>query len=213
MIDENIKLSLNSINDELIKIENKREKLIKESRKIIILCNQCIVSLHRNKLEESEIKLKDANNLLQSLKENISPDLKKYLYTPEQEIVEATVLNCIVRGIAIPRIDEIGVSSNSYLTGLLDAVGEIKRMIFDQTRIGNSKKAEDLFVTIQDIYNEIYPFAVFDNIVSGLRRKLDVSKILIENSRELITEESRRSNLISYIEKLSNHPNSKSYSE
>ena len=202
MIDQNIKLSLESVNDELIKIENKREKLIKESRKIIILCNQSIVSLHQNKLKESEIKLRDANNLLQSLKENVSPDLKKYLYTPEQELVEALVLNSIVRGIDIPRIDEIKVSSQSYLTGLLDAIGEIKRMIFDQTRIGNSKKAEDLFVMIQDIYNEVYPFAVFDNIVSGLRRKLDVSKILIENSRELITEESRRSKLITFIEKL-----------
>ena len=202
MIDQNIKLSLESVNDELIKIENKREKLIKESRKIIILCNQSIVSLHQNKLKESEIKLRDANNLLQLLKENVSPDLKKYLYTPEQELVEALVLNSIVRGIDIPRIDEIKVSSQSYLTGLLDAIGEIKRMIFDQTRIGNSKKAEDLFVMIQDIYNEVYPFAVFDNIVSGLRRKLDVSKILIENSRELITEESRRSKLITFIEKL-----------
>ena len=202
MIDQNIKLSLESVNNELIKIENKREKLIKESRKIIILCNQSIVSLHQNKLKESEIKLRDANNLLQSLKENVSPDLKKYLYTPEQELVEALVLNSVVRGIDIPRIDEIKVSSQSYLTGLLDAIGEIKRMIFDQTRIGNSKKAEDLFVMIQDIYNEVYPFAVFDNIVSGLRRKLDVSKILIENSRELITEESRRSRLITFIEKL-----------
>ena len=161
MIDQNIKLSLESVNDELIKIENKREKLIKESRKIIILCNQSIVSLHQNKLKESEIKLRDANNLLQSLKENVSPDLKKYLYTPEQELVEALVLNSIVRGIDIPRIDEINVSSQSYLTGLLDAIGEIKRMIFDQTRVGNSKKAEDLFVMIQDIYNEVYPFAVF----------------------------------------------------
>jgi translin len=55
---------------------------------------------------------------------------------------------------------------------------------------------------MQEIYSAIYPFSIYDNIVNGIRKKLDVCKILIENTRELITEESRRSVLIGSLNKL-----------
>jgi translin len=57
---------------------------------------------------------------------------------------------------------------------------------------------------MQEIYNAVYPFSIYDNIVNGIRKKLDVCKILIENTRELITEESRRSLLIGSLNKLNN---------
>ena len=47
-------------------------------------------------------------------------------------------------------------------------------------------------------------FLVYDNIVSGIRKKLDVCKILIENTRELMTEESRRAIIIESLKKLDN---------
>jgi translin len=56
---------------------------------------------------------------------------------------------------------------------------------------------------MQEIYNALYHFAVYDNFVSGIRKKLDVCRILIENTRELMTEESRRTILIRYLERIS----------
>ena len=35
---------------------------------------------------------------------------------------------------------------------------------------GEGKDAEKLFATMEEIYNAIYPFAVYDNIVSGYVR-------------------------------------------
>jgi translin len=55
---------------------------------------------------------------------------------------------------------------------------------------------------MEEIYNAIYPFAVYDNIVSGLRKKLDVARMLIEDIRALVTEESRRKALMDAIESL-----------
>ena len=54
-------------------------------------------------------------------------------------------------------------------------------MIYDSVKFGNVDEATKLFKTMQDIYGAIYPFAIYDNIVPGLRRKLDVAKILIED--------------------------------
>ena len=181
MATEKMKVSLNSINDELQIIENRREQLIKESRDIIILCSQSIVSIHQGHIQTSQLKLDKAKDLYLSLKKLAHTDLLRYLAMSEQELVECSLLMSIVKNETFPGLNEMGVSSQAYLFGILDCIGEIKRMIYD-----------------------MYPFSIYDNIVTGIRKKLDVCKILIENTRELITEEARRSIIIESLKKLDN---------
>lgn len=204
MASEKVKISLKSVHDELQSIENRREHLIKESRDIVILCSQSIISLHEGNIQESQLKLDKAKNLYLSLKTVAQDDLSRYLSMSEQELVEANLLMNIVKNESLLGIDDIGVSSQAYLFGILDCIGEIKRMVYDMVRYGKYDKAESLFIVMQDIYSAIYPFSIYDNIVNGIRKKLDLSKILIENTRELITEESRRSVLIGSLNKLNN---------
>lgn len=202
MVSEKIKISLKSINDELHSTENRREQLIKESRDVIILCSQSIISLHQGHIQESQLKLDKAKDLYLSLKTLAQVDLLRYLSMSEQELVESSLLMSIVKNETLPGLDEIGVSSQAYLFGILDCIGEIKRMVYDMVRLGRYEQAESLFRIMQEIYSDIYPFSIYDNIVSGIRKKLDICKILIENTRELITEESRRSILIESLKKL-----------
>jgi translin len=202
MVSEKIKISLTSINDELKLIENRREQLIKESRDIIILCSQSIISLHQGHLQESQLKLDKAKDLYFSLKTLAQTDLLRYLSMSEQELVECSLLMSIVKNEALPGLDDIGVSSQAYLFGILDCIGEIKRMVYDMVRLNRYDQAEYLFRVMQEIYSEIYPFSIYDNLVNGIRKKLDVCKILIENTRELITEEARRSIIIESLKKL-----------
>ena len=202
MVSEKIKISLKSINDELQLIENRREQLIKESRDIIILCSQSIISLHQGHIQESQLKLDKAKELYFSLKTVAQADLLRYLSMPEQELVECSLLMSIVKNEALPGLDDIGVSSQAYLFGILDCIGEIKRMVYDMVRLDRYDQAEYLFTVMQEIYSEIYPFSIYDNLVNGIRKKLDVCKILIENTRELITEEARRSIIIESLKKL-----------
>lgn len=202
MVSEKIKISLKSINDELHSTENRREQLIKESRDVIILCSQSIISLHQGHIQESQLKLDKAKDLYLSLKTLAQVDLLRYLSMSEQELVESSLLMSIVKNETLPGLDEIGVSSQAYLFGILDCIGEIKRMVYDMVRLGRYEQAESLFRVMQEIYSDIYPFSIYDNIISGIRKKLDICKILIENTRELITEESRRSILIESLKKL-----------
>ena len=46
-------------------------------------------------------------------------------------------------------------------------------------------------------------FAVYDNVAQGVKRKLDVGRILIEDTRATITEEARRRDFIMAVNKLS----------
>jgi translin len=190
------------IGEDLKNTQERREILIKSSRDVISLCSKSIVSIHSNKLQQAKEEIKQAKAKLDELRGFAQKDLYKYISIGEQELVEAYSLYALMQNSQLPSIEDLNVMGTSYLTGLLDCIGEIKRMIFDLLKLGNIIEATKFFNTMQEIYETIYPFAIYDNIVPGLRRKLDVAKILIEDIRSIITEESRRAVMIEAIEKL-----------
>lgn len=200
MLDKKLVDSIDNIDKELKIVEERREYLIRENRNVIILCSKAIVDLHQGKISESETKIENAKTLLDDLKKYAKTDLERVIFTAEQEYVEAIVLKAIIKEIEILSIDEIGVSNSAYLNGILDCIGEVKRLTYDKMRNGDFDVAMKLFEKIQEIYNLVYPFAIYDNIVSGIRRKLDVGRMLIEDVRELITEETRRMMLINKMD-------------
>jgi translin len=202
MLMNNLEESLLTISNELKSIEERREKLLKGTRDIISLCSKSIVDQHYGKRNEAREKLTKASTMLAEFRDYAEDDLKRYMLVPEQEFVEASVLMSIIDNSEIPGVLELKVSGPSYTLGLLDSIGETKRMIFDRIRQGKSNDARELFKIMEHLYSLIYPFAIYDNLVGGLRRKLDVAKMLIEDIRALITEESRRGNLIRAIEQL-----------
>ena len=199
-----IQSSLEEINKNLKDIQDRREKLIKGTRDVIMLCSKSIVAMHHGQLEDAKSKMEEAKGMLEEFRTHARHDLYRHIAVAEQELVEAYALKSVMDDLPMPSMKELNVTGESYLTGLLDCVGEIKRLVYDRMRLGRGKDAEKLFATMEEIYNAIYPFAAYDNIVSGLRRKLDVARMLIEDIRATVTEESRRKALIEAIESLEN---------
>ena len=202
MLLDKVQSSLDEINYDLKNVEERREKLIKGTRDVISLCSKSIVALHHDEMERAEMNMHRAMVMLDEFRQYSKTDLYKYVSVAEQEIVEAYGLKSVIRNSAIPSIKELNVSGQSYVTGLLDCIGEIKRMVYDRMRVGKAEDAQKLFSIMQDIYSSVYPFAVYDHLVSGLRRKLDVAKMLIEDVRAVVTEETRRDILIRAIDNL-----------
>tara|TARA_Y100000996_G_scaffold200027_1_gene156868 strand:+ start:56 stop:670 length:615 start_codon:yes stop_codon:yes gene_type:complete len=198
---KNVKSSLPQISKELEKVNLSREYLIKNNREVIINSSQAIISIHKNDLILAKAKIKKAKSLLAKLKQNAKGDLKRYLQTPEQELVEAVALLAVIEGKQIPTYKTIKVSGESYILGLLDCIGELKRQVIDQIRIGNSKNAETYFGIMEELYLILYPFATYDKIVKEARRKLDVNRMLVEDTRLVLTEEIRRQEFIKNIKK------------
>ena len=202
MLLDKVQSSLDEINYDLKNVEERREKLIKGTRDVISLCSKSIVALHHDEMERAEMNMHRAMVMLDEFRQYSKTDLYKYVSVAEQEIVEAYGLKSVIQNSAIPSIKELNVSGQSYVTGLLDCIGEIKRMVYDRMRVGKAEDAQKLFSIMQDIYSSVYPFAVYDHLVSGLRRKLDVAKMLIEDVRAVVTEETRRDILIRAIDNL-----------
>ena len=198
---KNVKSSLPLISKNLEKTNSKREFLIKNNRETVILCSQAIISIHKNDLNTAKKKIEKARSELTKLKQKSTGGLIRYIITPEQEFVEAASLLAIIEGKEIPSVKSLKVSDESYILGLLDCIGELKRQIIDKIRVGDSKSATQLFDTMENLYLLLYPFASYDKIVKEARRKLDVNRMLVEETRSVLTEEIRRQELIKAINK------------
>jgi translin len=197
---EHVQTDIEDINKKFKDIEERRNTIIKGTRDATILCSKAIVSMHAHKKNESLEYIEKAKKLLQQFRELGKDDLQKYLYVAEQEYVEACCLFSIAEDNAIPSMKSLEVYDISYVMGLLDCIGEIKRMIIDKIRTEGISNVNTLFELMDRIYGTIYPLAVYDNLMPGLRKKLDVSRILIENVRAIVTEEKRRSVMIERIQ-------------
>jgi len=198
---KNVRTSLPKISKELERTNSSREFLIKNNRTVVINCSQAIISIHKKDLVTAKKKIKKAKEELTKLKQKAGGDLNRYVLTPEQELVEAVSLLSIIEGKDIPSYKSLKISGESYILGLLDCIGELKRQVIDTIRVGNLKKAESLFDVMENLYLMLYPFATYDKIVKESRRKLDVNRSLVEDTRTILTEEIRRQELIETINK------------
>jgi translin len=52
---------------------------------------------------------------------------------------------------------------------------------------------------MQELYNAVYVLGAYDNLIPGLRRKLDISKMINEDVRAAVTEDSRRQLMINAL--------------
>ena len=199
---KNVKFSLDKISKSLSEVQDNREFLLKNTREIIILCSRSIISLHNGELKKAKQNLKNADLLLKKYRKKAKLDLQRYLVTSEQEFVEAACLLAIVEKKEIPSDKQLKVSEEGYVLGLLDCIGEMKRMIFDKIRIGDINNALRIFEIMENLYLHLYPFSMYDKVVREARRKIDVDRILVDDARGAITEEKRRSDLIEILNKL-----------
>ncbi|HLQ03239.1 MAG TPA: hypothetical protein VK114_00465 [Nitrososphaerales archaeon] len=199
---EKVKASLKSIERSLQDLAARRERLIKESRDVIASCSRCIINLHNDKPAEAAGELANARRILGGLKKAASAQLLRYLVPPEAEFVEASVVFALIRGRPIPSISTLDSSPEAYILGLLDSIGELKREVLDSIMHGRAMMARKHFEEMEELYSMLSPFASYDHLVNGARRKIDVARMIVEDTRGVLTEESGREKLVSSMERL-----------
>ena len=198
---DSTKKYLEKISKTLEKNLDERENLIKNTRQIITLCSESIIDCHKNDTKSAAKKVLEAKKLLAQYRKNINKSLYRYLIPSEQEFVEASSFLALVQGKEIPSPESLQVKEESYVLGLLDCIGEMRRDVYDKIRVGKSEDARKMFEKMDDLYLQLYPFAYFDKVIKEARRKLDVGRILVEETRIAITEEIRRAELIKSMKK------------
>ncbi|MDG6994782.1 MAG: RNA-binding protein [Nitrososphaerota archaeon] len=183
-------------------IVSRRERLIKDSRDIISLSARTIVSVHTSNFIEAKKLKNEAKQRLEDLRKIAESDLTRYLLTPEQEFVECSVMLAVATRKTLPSRRQLGVTPSSYVLGMLDVIGELKRSVYDSIRKDEFDNAERMFSAMENLYLIVSPFAVYDHIAQGVKRKLDVARILIEDTRAIVTEEARRRDFVHAVNEL-----------
>jgi translin len=130
-------------------------------------------------IKQSSVKLQ---NLYAITKDH--PDLYHagFVENAAQELVEASCLYNVMRGNDLPDPDEIQTTYSSYLLGLCDLVGELRRTALDSIREGKAKKADNYLDMMEDIYDVIIRFDYPSGLIP-IKKKQDMVRGLIEKTR------------------------------
>ncbi len=168
-------------------------------RKMTSLAKQAILSIHQKRLSEALSLLKKA----QSIKERLDQESQSHpdlIFTGMhsaalQEYSEARIFTTLVKDGKFTSPRKIDVPPIDYALGLADVVGEYRRFALDALREGNIKKSERSLETMDTIYVELMGMDEAYALVSGLRRKCDLARRIIEVTRGDITQEVRRNQL------------------
>jgi len=182
--------NLNGIIDKIDKHINEKDKIreqaLKSSRDIIIGCRKAIQSLHRDLIKDAEKYIKHASDNLINLYDltGAYPDIfhAGFIENAAQEYVEATCLYNIIHGKDLPDPDKIQTTYSSYLMGLCDVVGELRRGALDFILKGEASKANEYLTYMDDIYEAIMSLDYPSGLIP-IKRKQDMLRGLIEKTR------------------------------
>ncbi|KYH42581.1 MAG: RNA-binding protein [Candidatus Bathyarchaeota archaeon B63] len=194
-----LKETLEKIRRELARKDEVRQEIHTATRRASRLSKQAIFQIHRARLEKAEETLREAEKILRGIRD-MTKDYPDLLYMGSidsalQEYAEAKILLGLIREFRFVSFEELGVPMTSYVLGLADVIGELRRRALESLRRGKMKEAEECLEIMETIYEEIINLEEIQLLVSGLRRKCDTGRKIIEATRADITIESGRASL------------------
>ena len=199
------KRDLASIQKQLVHYDEAREAVLNLSRTATRLAGSSILEIHRGDMESASNTLCKVEQTLSKI-EILANDFSEFktssgVVVAFQEYVEAMTLRSFAQSERIPTISELKTDNRSYVLGLLDAVGEFRRMALNSLRRGEVKRAEKLLGTMEGIYDDLQ-ILEHTSIIPTFRVKMDADRRIIESTRGDVVTEVRRYALEQSLDKL-----------
>ena len=184
-----------------------RDQALTQARSLTRACSLAIRAVHRDDKEGMEFQLAEASKLADKLRGELAshPDLFFAGYTQDalKEFVEANVTCALIQSHALQTPEDLRVEESTYLNGLAEVVGELRRRTLDILRSGYSEEAERLLGHMDEIYSVLVTMDYPDAITNGLRRQTDLARGIIEKTRGDVTFSLRGEQLTQAIRQLS----------
>jgi len=183
---KNLDKIVNKIEKSIDDKDKIREQALRSSREIIIGCRKAIQLIHQKKMKNASTNIKQASVKLIGLYDMTQdhPDLSHagFVENAAQEFVEANCFYNIMQGKDLPDPDKIQTTYSSYLMGLCDLVGELRRTALDSIRRGKAKIADKYLDMMEEIYDVIIRFDYPSGLIP-IKKKQDMVRSLIEKTR------------------------------
>ncbi|MCH7479762.1 MAG: haloacid dehalogenase [Chloroflexi bacterium] len=183
-----------------------RDQALTQARTLTRHCAQAIRAVHRDEKDVANQHLVAARELVQALRESLQeyPNVYYAGYSQDalKEYAEANIVYALVDNGKLPTPEDLGLENATYLKGLSEAVGELRRRCLDILRSGHSNEVERLLEHMNEIYAVLVTMDYPDAVTGGLRRLTDISRSLIERTRGDITLSVRQERLENQLRKL-----------
>jgi translin len=181
------------------------DKVMARARRARILSKQAILRVHSGEESEAGKRLKEASGLISEMDAIIKehPALGRFdqVSAAKEEFSEASIVMGLTESGEFPDPAALGVPMTSYLMGLGDVPGELRRQALDALRLGDIETAEARLSTMEEIYLSLVTMEEVP-LLKGLRRKLDIARGVIERTRSEVTAEAGRRRLGDSVRRL-----------
>jgi len=168
-----------------------RENALKQTRKLTRLSADAIRAIHRDERAAAEENMAAARAIVQELGYLLQqhPDLYHSGYTQDaiKEFVEARLTISFIADEPLPLPEDLGVIYSTYLRGMAETIGELRRRCLDILRHGYSDDAERLLNVMDEIFAMLVTLDYPDAITNGLRHQTDMVRGIIERTRADLT--------------------------
>ena len=168
-----------------------RDQALKQARLLTRYCANSIRATHRNDSKLAQEFLSKARELVDTLLVDLSEyhDIYYAGYTQDalKEFAEASITYALINNQGLPTPENLNIEHNTYLKGLAESVGELRRKCLDILRHGHSQEAEKLLNHMDEIYAVLVTIDYPDAITGGLRRLTDIVRGVTERTRGDLT--------------------------
>jgi translin len=206
---------IDSIRNELEKEDSVKEELVEKARLGIRTCGDAIIYAHRNNLDKSKKNIekakeliKDINNILNKLPSATNFSIINDFY---QEFAEAKLfIDFLEKNLYTDHI-KFEISSRAFVLGLADLIGELRRYVLNSIRKEKIEEAEYALDVMEEIFDSIYNLETPKSLLSGLRRKCDIARGIIEKTRGDVTNAINSSRLTKQLKNFQNKIENKKF--
>jgi translin len=168
-----------------------RDQALQASRTLVRHASLAIRAVHRDEVARADEELQQAHSLARDLRQMLAPypDLFFAGYSQDalKEYAEASIVRALLAGQPLPEPEALEVDYASYLGGLGEAAGELRRRVLDILRHGETEEAERLLEAMDDIYGLLVTVDFPDAITGNLRRITDMVRGVVERTRGDLT--------------------------
>ncbi len=168
-----------------------REQALSVSREVIRSSANAIRAVHRSDFEEAARLIATAKSRLGDA-EHIRSDNPLifnagFMNDARKEFTEANVTLAVISAQNIPTVEDLGVEASSYLNGMAEVIGELRRYILDALRRDNVERCEELMEVMDEIYGVLVTVDFPEAVTGGLRHTTDAMRAVLERTRGDLT--------------------------
>jgi len=203
---QNLETTTNHIHEVFEARTAARDRALSQSRTLIRHCSNAIRAIHRDENTSAQQHIAEASLLVEAVHSQLEeyPDLYYAGYTQDalKEFAEANLVYAIIKDETLPTPEELMLEYSTYLLGLAETVGELRRRCLDLLLKSNFTEAERILSVMDEIYALLVTMDYPDAITGGLRRMTDLVRGIVERTRGDLAISIRQEHLENSIQRL-----------